>query len=204
VRATHRHGPGSLVDEVGRQVRAASAELPVPELHAASLRLGEASQHLVRALRGGASSPAVPTLRAAGEHLDLATGLLLRAQDALAEYLQMIGLPPGDRRAGPAPGRSRRDPAAQPPEEGRLRRGSTRAGGALAPPAERKEREERTQPEELDETDGLDALDEDGIGAWAFWGGDDSFDDSVDTDYWPDDGAGEWAAADSEPQAGTG
>jgi len=198
VRATHRHGPGSLVDEVGRQVRAASAELPVPELHAASLRLGEASQHLVRVLNGGAASPAVPTLRAAGEHLDLATGLLLRAQDALAEYLQMIGLPAGDRPAGPRAHHSRHYSAAQPTQEDRLWRGATSAGGGPAGLPERK------HAEELDETEGLDALDEDGIGAWAFWGGDDSFDDSVDTDYWPDDGAGDWAATDSEPQAGTG
>lgn len=102
VRRVPGDATGSLVDEVGRQVRAASAELPVPELRAARLRLGQAGLRLGQVLDATSTARAVPTLRAAGEHLDLATGALLRAQDALAEYLQMIGLPPGDRTGPPA------------------------------------------------------------------------------------------------------
>lgn len=95
-------GAGSLVDELGRRVRAASAELPVPEVRAASQRLGQASLSLGQVLDATGAPRAVPTLQAAGEHLDVAVGALLRAQDALAEYLLTIGLPPGDRPAAPA------------------------------------------------------------------------------------------------------
>src|SRR4051812_33148568 len=109
-----RVSEGSLLDEVARIVRAASAELPVPELRTASLRIGQASLRLGQVLDTVAAPRAVPTLRAAGEHLDLATGALLRAQDALAEYLQMIGVP-----AGPPPTRAEQVPLTPEPITGR-------------------------------------------------------------------------------------
>jgi len=113
--ASHSAADSSLLGAVARIVRAASADLPVPELRTASLRIGQASLRLGQVLDTVAAPRAVPNLRAAGEHLDTATGALLRAQDALAEYLQMIGLP-----GGPPPARFEQ-PAAAPlaPTRGR-------------------------------------------------------------------------------------
>ncbi len=184
---TGHSGSGSLVDEVGRQVRAASAGLPVPELRAASQWLGQASQRLGQVLHGGAV-PAVPTLRAAGEHLDLATGLLLRAQDALAEYLQMIGLPPGERPAVGRPETARRsEPAGTRTPVGRPQAGPPTAAPRPVRPSRPEEPEELDEPTELAEP----GEEPETVGAGAFWG--DAFDDSVDTDYWA--GTDYWADA---------
>ena len=106
---------GSLLGELARIIRAASAELPVPELRTASLRIGQASLRLGQVLDTATAPRAVPHLRAAGEHIDTATGALLRAQDALAEYLQMIGVP-----GGPPPARFEQPPPTPPgPTRGR-------------------------------------------------------------------------------------
>ncbi len=130
---------GSLIDELGRRVRAASAELPVPEVRAASQRIGQASLRLGQVLEASGSPRAVPTLRAAGEHLDIAAGALLRAQDALAEYLQVIGLPTGPTGfagGGPRPDHARDWPPPDPdrprrdrPRRDRTKRGRTTGGG---------------------------------------------------------------------------
>lgn len=126
----------SLVDELARQVRAASGELPVPEVRAAGHRLRLASERLGYVLLTASAPRAVPTLQAASDHLDHAAGALLRAQDALAEYLTVIGLPPGRPRAedqNPG-GYGRSAPStAQPHDPDSPRRATRQAPGTARP-----------------------------------------------------------------------
>jgi hypothetical protein len=96
----------SLVEELADQVRSASDELPIPQVTAAAERLRMASGLLAWAVRsttepagrngrGRATARAVPmpALATATAHLEHATGALLAAQQALAEYVAVLGMP---------------------------------------------------------------------------------------------------------------
>src|SRR5436305_4488262 len=78
----------SLPSEVATSLRAAGAQLPLPEVRRAAQEVDVASRRLARV-----AGP-VPALGTALEHLDCAAGALLLAQHALQGYLAAVGVLP--------------------------------------------------------------------------------------------------------------
>lgn len=83
----------SLVEDLADQLRVASEELPIAQVSAAAERLRMASGLLAWIMHTSTNPTAVPTLGNATEHLDHATGALLVAQSALADYVGVLGMP---------------------------------------------------------------------------------------------------------------
>jgi hypothetical protein len=117
----------SLVQDLGAQLRATSAELPTAQLAVAMERLRSASDLLMWVRQSSVDPIGVPQLANAVEHAERAAAALRIAQDTIATYLTAIGLaadaagaPDTDWKAGltpeeptaPAPG-----PADEPPAE---------------------------------------------------------------------------------------
>jgi hypothetical protein len=97
----------SLIQELGAQVRAASAELPTGQVTVAMEKLRSATELLIWVRETSADPLGVPQLGNATEHAERAAAALRLAQDAIATYLATIGLagdpgapPGGDWRAG--------------------------------------------------------------------------------------------------------
>jgi hypothetical protein len=100
----------SLVQDLGAQLRATSAELPTGQLAVAMERLRTASELLMWVRQTSVDPIGVPQLANATEHAERAAAALRIAQDAIAAYLAAIGLahdagqpPDGDWRAGLQP-----------------------------------------------------------------------------------------------------
>src|SRR5260370_41376387 len=82
----------SLIEELGAQLHAISARMPLSEVSATLDRLRAASA-LLMWIRQESSRPiGVPELAGATEHLEQAGRAMQVAQDALAQYLVGIGL----------------------------------------------------------------------------------------------------------------
>ena len=116
----------SLVQDLGAQLRATSAELPTGQIAVAMERLRSASELLMWVRQTSVDPIGVPQLANATEHAERAAAALRIAQDAIAAYLAAIGLghdaeqpPDGDWRTGlqPEQPQAAGPPAAQPPPE---------------------------------------------------------------------------------------
>ena len=118
----------SLLQELGAQLRATSDELPTGLVTVALERLRAATELLNWVRQTSVDPIGVPQLGNATEHAEHAAAALRLAQDAIAAYLEVLGLsadaaapPDRDWRAGldeevePAP-----EPDATPPPPGRL------------------------------------------------------------------------------------
>jgi hypothetical protein len=100
----------SLVQDLGAQLRATSAELPTGQTAVAMERLRSASELLMWVRQSSVDPIGVPQLANAIEHAERAAAALRIAQDAIAAYLTAIGLtgdagrpPDADWRAGLKP-----------------------------------------------------------------------------------------------------
>ncbi len=116
----------SLVQDLGAQLRATSAELPTGQIAVAMERLRSASELLMWVRQTSVDPIGVPQLANATEHAERAAAALRIAQDAIATYLAGIGLshdaeqaPDGDWRAGLQPEEPQADTlqGAEPPPE---------------------------------------------------------------------------------------
>jgi hypothetical protein len=136
----------SVLEDLGARLRAVSDELPTGLVTVALQRLSAAADLLTWVRRESVDPMGVPQLANATEHAEHAVAALRLAQDAVAQYLAVLGLgtdagpPPGgdDRAAGAdePPGGTR--PPALPSDPAALADGERRRPPADAtPPPER-------------------------------------------------------------------
>lgn len=108
----------SLIQELGAQLRAASADLPTGQVTVALEKLRSATEILMWVRETSIDPIGVPQLGNATEHAERAAAALRLTQDAIATYLASIGLS-GDAAAPPdRDWRAGLDRREQPPPEG--------------------------------------------------------------------------------------